>query len=362
MTTLLVSALAMGFAAQPVSAQVTVQVTIGRFYRELAPYGRWINCRYGRCWVPARVARRWQPYTRGRWVYTDYGWTWVSNDPWGSTPYHYGTWTSIRGYGWVWVPGTVWAPSWVTWSYSDRYVGWAPLPPSVVFGESGYAGRPVVVSQTQYVFVPMNRFVDTDIDSVRVSAQESASIFRQTTPVTSFAVSGGIVRNMAIPMETVQRARGGGRIEPRNIGEARTAPGSMAEGRGTSRQVSVVAPARDVNAAVAAAPKAESRPAQRQQAAPTESRQQRQQVAPAAPRQQRQQVAPAESRQQRQQIAPAAPRKEQQQAAPAEPRQQQPRAGAEKPARPAAQAGQPKPQPGHEEPVKKEKDKKDEKQ
>jgi hypothetical protein len=286
----------------------------------------------------------------------------------------------------VWVPGTVWAPSWVTWSYSDRYVGWAPLPPSVVFGESGYAGRPVVVSQTQYVFVPMNRFVDTDIDSVRVSAQESASIFRQTTPVTSFAVSGGIVRNMAIPMETVQRARGGGRIEPRNIGEARTAPGSMAEGRGTSRQVSVVAPARDVNAAVAAAPKAESRPAQRQQAAPTESRQQRQQVAPAAPRQQRQQaaptesrqqrqqvapaaprqqrqqVAPAESRQQRQQIAPAAPRKEQQQAAPAEPRQQQPRAGAEKPARPAAQAGQPKPQPGHEEPVKKEKDKKDEKQ
>jgi hypothetical protein len=352
----------MGFAAQPVSAQVTVQVTIGRFYRELAPYGRWINCRYGRCWVPARVARRWQPYTRGRWVYTDYGWTWVSNDPWGSTPYHYGTWTSIRGYGWVWVPGTVWAPSWVTWSYSDRYVGWAPLPPSVVFGESGYAGRPVVVSQTQYVFVPMNRFVDTDIDSVRVSAQESASIFRQTTPVTSFAVSGGIVRNMAIPMETVQRARGGGRIEPRNIGEARTAPGSMAEGRGTSRQVSVVAPARDVNAAVAAAPKAESRPAQRQQAAPTESRQQRQQVAPAAPRQQRQQVAPAESRQQRQQIAPAAPRKEQQQAAPAEPRQQQPRAGAEKPARPAAQAGQPKPQPGHEEPVKKEKDKKDEKQ
>jgi hypothetical protein len=272
------------------------------------------------------------------------------------------------------VPGTVWAPSWVTWSYSDRYVGWAPLPPSVVFEESGYAGRPIVVSQAQYVFVPMNRFVDTDIDSVRVSAQESASIFRQTKPVTSFAVSGGIVRNMAIPMETVQRARGGGRIETRNISEAKTAPGSMAEGRGTSRQVSVVAPARDVNAAVAAGPKAESRPAQQQQAAPAAPQKQRQQAvpaeprqqqqaAPAAPQKQRQQAVPAEPRQQQQQAAPAAPQKQRQQAVPAEPRQQQqPRAGAEKPAPappPAAQAGQPKPQPGHEEPAKKEKDKKE---
>src|SRR6266496_1683468 len=46
-------------------------------------------------------------------------------------------------YGWVWIPGTVWAPAWVTWTYNDNYVGWAPLPPSIVFGSSGYSGRAI---------------------------------------------------------------------------------------------------------------------------------------------------------------------------------------------------------------------------
>jgi hypothetical protein len=259
--TFVFGALAMGLSAQPAQAEVSVRVTIRGFYDELAPYGRWVNCRYGRCWVPRRVARRWQPYTNGRWVYTEYGWTWVSRDPWGGSPYHYGTWTDLSGYGWSWVPGTVWAPAWVTWSYSDRYVGWAPLPPSVVFGASGYAGRPVVVSQTQYVFVPTNRFVDTDITSVRVPAQESATIFRQTTPVTRFGVSDGIVRNTGIPMETIQRATGG-RIETRAISAANTAPHAMAAvGGGKSRQVAVVAPVREVNAAVASRPQKTSGPA-----------------------------------------------------------------------------------------------------
>lgn len=367
-TTLVFSALAIGFSARPAPAQVTVQVTIGKFYRELAPYGRWVNCRYGRCWVPSRVARQWQPYTNGRWVYTDYGWTWVSHDRWGSTPYHYGTWTFIRGYGWVWVPGTVWAPSWVTWTYSDRYVGWAPLPPSVVFGSSGYSGRPIVVSETQYVFVPTNRFVDTDVDSVRVSARESASIFRQTTPVTSFAVSDGIVRNTAIPMETVQRARGG-KIETRNISEARTAPGSMtAEGSGAGRQVSVVAPSREVNAAVAAEPKAQSRPAVSSKAEKREKAEVIHESRSAGPESSQKSAAPRAVAQpeRREPKAPkvhGAPPAERQQAAPAEPRQQQPpRAGAQKHAEappPAAQAAEPKQEPGHEKPAKKEKDKKE---
>src|ERR1700688_4196389 len=104
-TAFILGALALGFPAPPAEAQVSVRVSIGEFYRELAPHGRWVSCRYGRCWGPRHVARRWQPYSRGRWVYTDYGWTWVSRDPWGGTPYHYGTWTYLRGYGWAWVPG-----------------------------------------------------------------------------------------------------------------------------------------------------------------------------------------------------------------------------------------------------------------
>jgi hypothetical protein len=423
-TTFVLGALVMGFSAQPAQADVSVRVTIGGFYDELAPYGRWVNCRYGRCWVPRRVARRWQPYTNGRWVYTEYGWTWVSRDPWGGSPYHYGTWINLRGYGWSWVPGTVWAPAWVTWSYSDRYVGWAPLPPSVVFGESGYAGRPVVVSQTQYVFVPTNRFVDTDVTSVRVSAQESATIFRQTTPVTHFGVSDGIVRNTGIPMETVQRATGG-RIETHSISAANTTPRSMtAGGSGKSRQVAIVAPAREVNAAVAAKPQGTSRPAasskaekggkaqvspqkapKARKAPPAQSRgqaarspQSRQQsTAPrAAPKPQKapkaRQAPPAQSHgqaaqspQSRQQsTAPRAAPKPQKapkaqkappaqshgqpaQAAPAQRRQEPPPRAEANPARPApapaAQAAPPKQGPGHEKPAKKEKekDKKDEK-
>ena len=251
---LFVTAGVIGLAAQAAQAQVGVNVTIGGFYDELAPYGRWVDCSYGQCWVPARVAAGWQPYSNGQWIYTEYGWTWVSDDPWGGSPYHYGTWASIPGYGWSWVPGTVWAPAWVTWSYSNNYVGWAPLPPTVVFGASGYVGSPVVVSQTHYVFVPTNRFVGTNVTTVRIPAQQSAQIFRQTRPVTGFAVSGGIVRNTALPMATIERAAGA-KIETRSIQAARTAPHAVSAG---TARLAVVAPARELKAAAAARPQAVS--------------------------------------------------------------------------------------------------------
>jgi hypothetical protein len=247
---LFVAAAAIGLTASRAQAQVDVNVSIGGFYDELAPYGQWVDCSYGQCWVPARVAADWQPYSNGQWIYTQYGWTWASNDPWGGNPYHYGTWASIEGYGWSWVPGTVWAPAWVTWSYSNNYVGWAPLPPTVVFGASGYSGRPIVVRETQYVFVPTNRFVGGNVTAVRVPAQQSAAIFKQTRPVTGFAVSGGIVRNTALPIATIERASGG-KIETQSIQSARTAPHAVAAG---PAKWSVVAPAREVKAAVAARP------------------------------------------------------------------------------------------------------------
>jgi len=400
-TAFVLGALAMGFPAQPARAEVSVRVSIGGFYHELAPYGRWVSCRYGRCWVPRRVARRWQPYTNGRWVYTDYGWTWVSRDPWGGSPYHYGTWTYLRGYGWVWVPGTVWAPAWVTWTYSDRYVGWAPLPPSFACGESGYSGRPVVVTATQYVFVPVNRFVDTDVTSAWVSPQETATIFRQTRPVTSFAVSDGIVRNVGVPVAAIQGAMGG-RIEPRSISAANTAPQPVTVGGGgKSRRLPVVATAREMNAAVAGGPQETARPApasraekggkapviqsrgQEPQAAPAERREAKaprvREAPPAQSRGQRQapQAAPAEPREAKaprvREAPPAQSRGQQQapQAAPAEGRQPKPpkgeearqapphRAEAAQPAPPAAQAAPPNPEPAKGKPAKPEKEKKE---
>jgi hypothetical protein len=294
----------------------------------------------------------------------------------------------------------------VTWSYSDRYVGWAPLPPSVVFGASGYSGRPVVVSQTQYVFVPTNRFVDTDVTSVRVSAQESVTIFRQTTPVTRFGVSDGIVRNTGVPVETIQRAAGG-RIETRSISAANTTPHSVtAGGSGKSRQLAVVAPARELNAAVAAGPKETSRPASSSGAAKSgraqvshestapraaakpERREPKTTTAREAPRaaakpERREPNAPkvreaprAAAKPERREpkapkareAPPAQSHGQAAQGAPAERRQEPPpRAGADPGARPApapaAQAAPPNQDPGHGKPAKKdkEKDKKDEK-
>jgi hypothetical protein len=248
-TVLILGAIAFALSAQPIRAQVGVSVTIGGFHDEMAPYGRWVDCRYGQCWVPQRVSAHWQPYTNGQWVYTEYGWTWRSDDPWGGNPYHYGTWASLDHYGWCWIPGTVWAPAWVTWSYSNSYVGWAPLPPTVVFGASGYAGSAIVVSPAQYVFVPTNRFVGSNVASVRVPALQNATIFRQTTPVTRFSVSGGILRNTAIPVATIQRASGV-RVESHNIGDARATPRSMTAGTtGGNRRVAIVAPSREIKAA-----------------------------------------------------------------------------------------------------------------
>jgi Family of unknown function (DUF6600) len=273
-TTLILAALAWGFSAQPARAQISVSISIGGFYNELEPYGRWVDCNYrgyGDCWVPARVSRDWQPYSNGEWVYTEYGWTWVSYDAWGDDPYHYGSWVYTNRYRWAWIPGTVWAPAWVTWSYSDNYVGWAPLPPSIVFGSSGYSGRPIRMRPTQYVFVPTNRFIGSNIASVRTAPQQSATIFRQTTPITRFGVSGGIIRNTAIPLETIERATGN-RIPRRNIRDAKTAPRPVAEWtRGNRRQVSIVAPAREVRDAIASRPQGRTnrRPeAVQQQAAP----------------------------------------------------------------------------------------------
>jgi len=316
--TILLGALGMVIPAPQARAQVSVSVSIGTFYDELSPYGEWVDCTYGECWVPRGVGAGWQPYTNGEWIYTRYGWTWVSSDPWGGNPYHYGTWTFVSRYGWVWVPGTVWAPAWVTWSYSDSYVGWAPMPPTVLFGSAGYSGRPVVVKQAQYVFVPTNRFLGTNVRSVRVEARRNSEIFRQAKPVTRFDVSGGVVRNMALPMATVQRAMGS-KIETREISTANTTPRTVSSGGGG--HVAMVAPAHDVKAARAswqAKPQQQVKP--QQQAKPQQQPQHQQQPKVQQPSQPQHQPPP-----QQQQEQPKA--QKQQQAKPQQPQQGHEKAG-----------------------------------
>jgi hypothetical protein len=88
-------------------------------------YGSWVNVEGASYWRPT-VDADWRPYWQGRWIYTPSGLTWVSSEPWGWVPFHYGSWDNLPGYGWVWQPGSVWSPAWVYWYWGSDYTGWCP--------------------------------------------------------------------------------------------------------------------------------------------------------------------------------------------------------------------------------------------
>ncbi len=109
------------------------------FHDKLQPYGKWVqHPRWGWSWHPD--AANFRPYENGHWEDSDeYGSVWVSADPWGDTPYHYGRWGYDPNYGgWLWVPDYTWGPAWVTWRANDDYLGWFPIPPGEWDGVGEY--------------------------------------------------------------------------------------------------------------------------------------------------------------------------------------------------------------------------------
>ncbi len=132
---LLVSALPfLTIAVGPNQAKAEMTVAAG-FSRAVSPDGYWVeDPYYGTVWYPSRPGRDWRPYSYGQWVWTsDYRWYWESDEPWGWATYRYGRWVYTVQYGWVWVPGDEWGPAWVEWRYGGGYVGWAPMPPEVMW-------------------------------------------------------------------------------------------------------------------------------------------------------------------------------------------------------------------------------------
>src|SRR5712692_2276826 len=253
LTAILLTGMLAVFASRPASASVSWSVSITSFHETLAPYGRWVVARgYGEVWIPARIAVGWEPYWDGEWIWTDYGWTWISYDPWGDIPCHYGTWVWVDPYGWVWVPGTVWAPAWVTWAWTDDYIGWAPVPATFVLASSGYSGPAVVAPPARYVFVPANQFVGVNVQAVRVPVSQNSVILTRATKATRFRVSGGIVRATADPpLAFVQRVSGK-RIERASVDKLKTRPSSISAAHISGKSIRVVAPARERTAATAA--------------------------------------------------------------------------------------------------------------
>src|SRR5262249_8463903 len=115
---------------------------------DLDRYGTWNNTPdYGYTWTPTVVEADWAPYQDGRWCWRDpYGWTWVSYEPWGWAPYHYGRGLLIGG-RWCWVPGPrlgFYSPALVGFIGfgGGRFVGWVPLAPREPFFPWWRIGRP----------------------------------------------------------------------------------------------------------------------------------------------------------------------------------------------------------------------------
>src|SRR5437016_7971548 len=63
-------------------------------FADLYTYGAFSNCgSYGYGWRPFGAGLGWSPFTNGQRIMDpSIGWTWLSYQPWGWAPYHYGGW------------------------------------------------------------------------------------------------------------------------------------------------------------------------------------------------------------------------------------------------------------------------------
>lgn len=222
-------------------AQPTV-VNNNYFNDTLSPYGTWVDIEgYGRCWQPTVVVvnRGWRPYSDGgRWVYTDAGWYWLSDYSWGATTFHYGRWFNHARWGWCWWPDTVWAPSWVSFRYSNDYCGWAPLPPHAYYRTGlgfSYHGRSVGfsfdfgLSSSCYTFVSWNRFCDSRPWHHRVRSHEVTKIYNNTTIVNNYVTGdNNTVINRGIGRD---RVRDFSRTEVKTVNIRDAGPGHAVAGR-----------------------------------------------------------------------------------------------------------------------------------
>jgi hypothetical protein len=109
-------------------------------------HGRWVHvAAYGYVWTPSvSVGVTWAPYRHGGWRWVRDNYVWVSYEPWGWIPYHFGRWVHVSRVGWCWVPPRhrqlVWAPGLVAWVTSSSHVAWVPLAPGEIYYGYGRYG------------------------------------------------------------------------------------------------------------------------------------------------------------------------------------------------------------------------------
>ncbi|CCW34984.1 FecR family protein [Chthonomonas calidirosea] len=155
---------------------------IGLVAGDLDDYGDWrYTPNYGYVWCPHITRADWRPYCDGHWVWVvPFGWTWVSDEPWGWAPYHYGTWV-YEPFGWAWVPGPAcqyWQPAVVDFSVCEDRVIWAPLAPeevrypstlTIAFAHGDWAAYFSIAQAAVYYPVASSYCVPRPFDTVYVN-------------------------------------------------------------------------------------------------------------------------------------------------------------------------------------------------
>jgi hypothetical protein len=193
--------------------RVSLEVDVGLFYKDLAPYGDWVEVRDGWAWAP-RVHHGWRPYAYGRWVWTDdYGWLWLSDEEFGWAVFHYGRWYRDPTYEWVWVPGYEWGPGWVAWRSGGGYVGWAPLPPRVGWSARvgfrvGAAEIGALIEPRDYTFCEERIFVEPGVHRHLFPIDRNPGLIRVTRNVTDYRVVESRVVDRSLDVERVERSIG----------------------------------------------------------------------------------------------------------------------------------------------------------
>lgn len=229
-TGFLLSGAASSTEAQP---EVGVQLDIGYFYDELAPYGDWVFVEpHGWVWTPNNVPPAWRPYTVGRWVYCDeYGWTWVSNWEWGWAPFHYGRWCYDSLYGWSWAPGTEWGPAWVAWRSGTGYIGWAPLPPEASWQvgvglDLARVNLDLTIAPTSWCFVEERHILAPQVREYLLLPARNVTVIRSAPYVTRYTVVRDRVVNLSLSIERVERVVGH-RVTPSKFVVVDSAPRAL---------------------------------------------------------------------------------------------------------------------------------------
>jgi len=207
---------------------------LASFHDALAPYGDWLQVEpWGQVWTPWDIEPGWRPYTHGHWAASTLGWTWVSDEPWGWAPFHYGRWTYHTQNGWLWIPDTVWSPAWVAWRAGNGWVGWAPLPSDARWRagiglEIRGPDLSLGIVPHGWSFVRQRDFLEPRIWRSLEPLPRHRFLLRETRDRTRYEEVGGRVAVHGIGLDEIERSAGP--VRRHRIEDLEKRPGDAAGG------------------------------------------------------------------------------------------------------------------------------------